>query len=213
MRCLLMSTCLVLSLQVACSSESEHQKPVKNRVIPEQNDGDETGAAKAPMPSASSKPVAVQSGRHDGRVRYYDTTDVTTPALKIDSLGYYEREIQEYLDTGAKLQHWSTGKSLHLEDLDWAEKYAIHISLTMERVNEEKDLVLHSDAEEYRVVSVAHEPNSIIRVSRSKVWKPTYSKVSRETLKSSWYTADCEQRCKLETRFVEYSWGCIGVFE
>ena len=54
----------------------------------------------------------------------------------------------------------------------------------MERVNEEKDLVLHSDAEEYRVVSVAHEPNSIIRVSRSKVWKPTYAKVSRQILKN-----------------------------
>ncbi len=148
------------------------------------NDNVVVKSQKAPKPSPTVQPVQPTKVRssHDGVVRYYDTTDITTPALPIEHLEYYEQEIQSYLDQGSRLEHWKTGRDLTLDDLDWSEIYAVHLSLSLERINEEKDVILHSDSEEYRIVSVAHEPNATIRVSDSRSWKPRYPKVVREEL-------------------------------
>lgn len=182
---------IVLSLLVACSGDSERS----SGNLPSAS---VTRVLEEPKPAPTIKPKSVTSSepltpiQHDGEVRYYDTTDITTPALPIDSLQYYEREVQTYLDSGASLVTWDTGSPLKLADLDWAEIYAVHISLTMERIHEEKDLILHSDTEEYRVVSVAHEPNRVIRVSKSRPWEPKYPRVLQERIRQQYHLYSIE---------------------
>ena len=135
------------------------QDPTSTAIIP-----DETEVPDAP---------------HDGALRYYDTTEISTKALPTDRLPSLRKTVESYLIDGVKIQHWDTGIDLQLSELDWAQTYAVHISLTMEGINEERDLMLHSESAEYRVVSVAHEPDSVIRVSNSRIWSPNYSQVQR----------------------------------
>ncbi len=138
----------------------------------------------------------------DDEARYYDMTVIQSPVLPVNDMQTYRTVVEGFLASGKyTLERQYEYRDRHFpmhrtnthrtemtpEDiakLDWAQIYALYISLTMHRLDDEKDLRLRGDSGETRIVSVYHDPNNSLVVTSSKQWEPLYPSVKPEIFRA-----------------------------
>ncbi len=138
----------------------------------------------------------------DDAVRYYDMTVIQSPVLPVNDMEKYRTVVEDLLASGEYTLEWQyeyrgryakpkSTKTHRTEmtaekmaKLDWAQIYALYVSLTMHRLDDEKDLRLRGDSGETRIVSVYHDPNKVLILTSSKEWEPLYPSVKPEVFRA-----------------------------
>jgi hypothetical protein len=120
---------------------------------------------------------------YDGIPRYYDTTGIVSSTITPEDAELARSLIKTRLTkTNDILQHWNGDKQYSIDELDWAQVYALYqLMFDTKQTLEERDIRLRS-AKETRIVSVRPEPKGLWKISESRTWSPTYPDVPREDL-------------------------------
>ena len=120
---------------------------------------------------------------YDGIPRYYDTTGIVSSIITSEDAELARSLIKaELTKTDDALQHWNADQQYSIDELDWAQVYALYqLMFDTRQTLEERDIRLRS-AKENRIVSVRPEPNGLWKISESRTWSPAYRDVPREDL-------------------------------
>ena len=122
------------------------------------------------------------SNEVDRYTRYYENAIVESPMVDNATMNAISVDIELFLQSGGRLVDFASGRVLELANLDWTQKYGLYTVLQVQTKHAEVDLRLSHRVQGTRIVSVAREPNDVIRVSKSRSWSPTYGKVSRAVI-------------------------------
>lgn len=109
-----------------------------------------------------------------GGVRYYETAIDRTPILTVAQQRFAEQTVANILDNGTQILEWYSDTPRSIEELDWAQIYAVYTVLDMGADRLETDLRVSKGSEQPRIVSVYLESERVVRVSNSKIWSPIY---------------------------------------
>ncbi len=117
--------------------------------------------------------------------RYFENAIVKMPALSTGQQRYATTVVEGVLENGTQIVDWQNGTPHTMDSLDWAQIYAIYAVLDLDSGYAEQleaDLRLSKQGEASRIVSASLESKTLIKVSTSREWTPTYPAVQREVL-------------------------------
>jgi hypothetical protein len=122
------------------------------------------------------------SPKVDRYSRYYENAIVESPMVDNSTMNAISVDIDLFVQSGGRLIDFASGRTLELVDLDWTQQYGVYTILQVQTKHAEVDLRLSHRVQGTRIVSVAREPNDVIKVSKSRSWSPIYGDVSRTAI-------------------------------
>jgi hypothetical protein len=125
-------------------------------------------------------------------IRYYETAIDRTPILTVGQQRFAQATVGNIMENGTQVLEWSSEVPKSIEDLDWAQVYAVYTVLELGADGLETDLRLSKGGQQPRIVSVYLESETVVRVSNSKAWSPLYPSTTVSKLRNQYGLQDVQ---------------------